>query len=85
LLAFAYHVLPSVELPEETEDLWVFRGRRYLLRAVDADDYRRHMRVRSPRWGTVSLPRDVFRNLVRPLSHYTQGVPCFARECVLDL
>jgi hypothetical protein len=85
LLVFAYHVLASVELPEETEDLWLFRGRRYLLRAVDAGEYRRHMRVRSPRWGTVTLPRGVFRALVRPLHHFTQGAPSFGRpECVLE-
>ena len=71
LLVFAYHLLPSVELPNDIEDLWTWRGRRYLLRAVDVADYRRHMRVRSPRWGTVWLPRDVFRELVKPLHHFT--------------
>ena len=34
---------------DDTADLWTWRGRRYLLRAVDVDDYRQHMRVRSPR------------------------------------
>jgi hypothetical protein len=71
LLVFAYHLLPSVELPNDVEDLWTWRGRRYLLRAVDVADYRRHMRVRSPRWETVTLPRAVFRELVKPLYHFT--------------
>jgi hypothetical protein len=71
LLAFAYHVLPAIELPNDVEDLWTWRGKRYLLRAVDVADYRRHMGVRSPRWGTVSLPRAVFRELVKPLYHFT--------------
>jgi hypothetical protein len=85
LLVFAYHVLGSVELPPDTEDVWHFRGRRYLLRAVDVADYRRHMRVRSPRWQTVALPRPVFRSLVRPLHHFTGGPPCFAHpECILE-
>jgi hypothetical protein len=85
LLVFAYHVLPSVELPPETEDVWPFRGRRYLLRAVDVAEYRRHMRPRSPRWQTVTLPRPVFRSVVRPLHHFTGGSPCFARpECLLQ-
>src|SRR5262249_23756865 len=79
LLVFAYHVLPTVELPEDTEDVWSFRRRRYLLRAVDVADYRQAMRVRSPRWGTVTLPRDIFRSLVRPLHHFTRGDPCFDR------
>jgi hypothetical protein len=71
LLVFAYHVLPCVELPNDIEDLWTWRGRRYLLRAVEVADYRRHMRVRSPRWDTVTLPRAVFRELVKPVRHFT--------------
>jgi hypothetical protein len=81
LLVFTYHVLSSVELPHDTEDLWTWRGRRYLLRAVAAADYREHMRVRSPRWGTVSLPNAVFRRLVRPLHHFTRGPAGVPEEC----
>ncbi len=81
LLVFAYHVLPSVALPDSTEDLWTWRGRRYLLRAVAADEYREHMRVRSPRWDTVSLPNAVFRRLVRPLHHFTRGPAVLPEEC----
>jgi hypothetical protein len=80
LLVFAYQVLRSVQLPEDTDDLWTWRGRRYLLRAVPVADYRRHMRVRSPSWETVHLPTGVFRDLVRPLHHYTHG-PRSAEEC----
>jgi hypothetical protein len=72
LLVFSYHVLPSVTLSAATEDLWTWRGRRYLLRAVAVDDYCRHMRVRSPKWGTVTLPRPVYRELVQPLHRFTQ-------------
>jgi hypothetical protein len=70
LLIFAYHLAASVELAPGTPDLFAFRGRRYLFRAVDVEDYRQHMRVRSPRWHTVCLPRDVFRSLVRPVSDF---------------
>ena len=48
LLVFVYHVLPGVALPDDVEDLWTWRGRRYLMRAVPSADYRRFMRVRSP-------------------------------------
>jgi hypothetical protein len=80
LLVFAYLLHPSVELAPDTPDLHVCRGKRYLFRAVEVGDYREHMRVRSPRWSTVSLPRDVYRSLVRPLSEFTraktvEGVP----------
>jgi hypothetical protein len=70
VLVFAYHVLPGVELPPETPDQWVWHGRRYLFRSVAVADYQRHMRVRSPRWGTVSLPREAFRTLVRPFAEF---------------
>jgi hypothetical protein len=73
LLVFAYSLLPAVKLPEDTPDLLVHRGKRYLFRAVNIAGYRQHMRVRSPRWKTVSLPRDRFRALVRPLCHFTEA------------
>jgi hypothetical protein len=71
LLVFAYHLHHSVEMSLDTPDLHVCRGRRYLFRAVDVDDYRQHMRTRSPRWDTVTLPRAIFRRLVRPLRDFT--------------
>src|SRR5262249_47353956 len=63
LIVFAYHLRPGVNLPPDTPDIWAWHERLYLLRAVPADAYRQHMRVRSPRWGTVCLPREVFREL----------------------
>jgi hypothetical protein len=81
LLVFTYQVLPSVELPEDTDDLWTWRGRRYLLRAVEVGAYRRHMRTRSRRWGTVALPGAAFRELVRPFYHYTQSPQTVDEEC----
>jgi hypothetical protein len=71
LLVFAYQLLPEVVLPDDTEDLWTWRGRRYLLRAIALEDYCRHVRVRSPRWRTVDLPGAVYRDLVRPFQAFT--------------
>lgn len=71
LLVFMYHVLPVVDLPLGTVDLWHWRGRRYLLRAVAAGEYRLSMRVRSPRWGTVHLPGAAFQQAVRPFRAFT--------------
>jgi hypothetical protein len=70
LLVFAYLLHRSVRLDQETPDLYEFRGRRYLFRAVEVADYRRHMRVRSARWKTVCLPMADFRAVVRPLSDF---------------
>jgi len=73
LLVFAYHILPSVELPPDTVDLFEWRDRRYLLRAIPINEYKRHMKVISPRWKTVGIPAAVFRELVRPFEVFTHG------------
>jgi hypothetical protein len=80
IFVFAYQLLAEVALPEDTDDLWTWRGRRYLLRAVEAEAYRLHMRVRSPRWGTVSLPTATYRGLVKPLHHFTHRTPPVLEE-----
>ena len=81
LLVFAYQLMSDAPLPEDIDDLWTWRGRRYLLRAVSVDDYRAHLRVRSPRWRTVSLPRKSFENLAHPFHHFTHPVPPVTEEC----
>jgi hypothetical protein len=81
LLVFSYHLGPEVELPPDTVDLFTFRGRRYLFRAVEVSAYRRHMRVRSPKWDTVNLSSAAFRELVRPLDGYTRGLVLASQEC----
>jgi hypothetical protein len=80
-LVFAYALGSDVWVPEDSDDLWTHGGRRYLFRAVTVADYHRHMRVRSPRWNTVYLPRAIFRRLVRPLRHLTHAAAPVADEC----
>ena len=70
LFVFVYRIQPTVLLPLGTPDLWAWRDRFYLLRAVTVDDYRRHMKIRSPKWGTVMLPATAFRDLVRPFRDF---------------
>jgi len=72
ILAFVYHVLPSVELPEGTPDLFRHGSRLYLARGVAVEDYRLHMKARSPRWSTVDLAAADFRRLVRPFAEFLQ-------------
>jgi hypothetical protein len=81
LLVFAYHVLPTETLPDGVTDLWTWRGRRYLLRAIPAEAYRRNMRVRSPKWSTVFLPGTMFRQLARPFHDFFQPLQPAAEEC----
>jgi hypothetical protein len=73
LLVFAYQIRPTVKLPLGVRDLWYWRNKAYLYRAVPVDDYRRAMRVRSPKWGTVMVATAEFRRLVRPLSDFTHA------------
>jgi len=70
LLVFMYHMMPPLTVPDDTPDLWEWHGRNYLLRAVRVEEYREHMRVRSPKWRTVGLPSAAFRELVRPFRHF---------------
>lgn len=68
VIAFAYHIAPPFVLPENATDAFKFHDTTYLMRAITVTDYRQHMTVRSPRWGTVSLPVAAFRKLVQPFS-----------------
>lgn len=84
LLVFLYHLLPAEAVPPETEDLWIWRGQRYLLRAVSVDDYRDHMRVRSPSWKTVALPGPLFRRLARSFHDLVTREPFIGDPLVSD-
>lgn len=81
LLVFMYEIMPSVDIAPDTEDLWYWRERRYVLRGILADAYRQHMKVRSPKWGTVTLPRSAFWELVKPFSSFTQVTELAVEEC----
>lgn len=48
------------------EEVFEHEGRWYALRAIELDDYRREMRPRSARWGTVCVPARRFEALSRP-------------------
>ena len=72
VLAFVYHVLPAVVLPQDTPDLFTYRERLYLARGVSVVDYRDHMKSRSPKWSTVDLPTAAFRRLVRPFTDFLE-------------
>jgi hypothetical protein len=81
LLVFAYHVHRDIALAEDTPDLFEWRERRYLFRAVDVIEYSRHMIVRSASWDTVCVPRRVFRDMVQPVSSFVHGFALVPAEC----
>ena len=60
-----------IEAPLTPEPgMYEFRGRWYLLMGVDLAEYRNHMRRRSAKWETVSLPAADFTSLARPLESW---------------
>jgi hypothetical protein len=65
-LIFAYNVVDEAYL-DQFPGHFAHRDRRYAFVGITLEDYRRHMRVRSSSWGTVSLPGRAFRALVCPL------------------
>lgn len=69
LLAFVYH-LSSESGRIDFEDSFSHADRHYGCLVMAVDDYRDRMRTRSPRWGTVSVPRGLFREHARPMTHW---------------
>ena len=59
---FAYRVL-NVDVDFDGRESLLVGRNRYLFWAVRVDDYARHMKRRSPKWRTVTLPADAFREV----------------------
>lgn len=76
LLVFAYDLGEDLDNgPPDLGTRFTHRGRHYAFFGVWADAYRERMRVRSPKWETVWLPSELFRELRFPLSeHLIPGV-----------
>jgi hypothetical protein len=81
VLVFAFQMFDEPTPLDDVSLCWQFRGRTYLFQAVDVLDYRRHMRVRSPKWGTVGLPGPIFRSLVQPVHHFLRSAAAVVEEC----
>jgi hypothetical protein len=67
ILTFIYWIDPPLE-PQP--GMFEHRDKWYLLMGVDLAEYRNHMRRRSPKWETVSLPAKEFRALARPVESW---------------
>jgi hypothetical protein len=81
LLVFVYLLGDDDTPPQEFGDVFSWRGHRYLMRAVTVEDYRRHLRIRSPRWQTVHLSSDHFRAVARPFRYFTNEFQASADDC----
>ena len=57
---FAYRI-ENVDVDFDGRDAYDFDGNRYVFFCVKLADYRKFMKTRSPKWKTVTLPADKFR------------------------
>ncbi len=67
MLSFVYEIEPPLT-PEP--GMFAHKERWYWILGVELAEYRNHMRRRSPKWRTVSLPVAEFRSLARPLENW---------------
>lgn len=57
---FAYKI-ENIDVDFDGREVYDFDANRYMFFAVKLDDYREFMKRRSPKWQTVTLPADKFR------------------------
>ncbi len=60
IFVFAYKI-ENIDVDFDGRDVYDFDANRYVFFAVSLDDYRKFMKRRSPKWQTVTLPADKFR------------------------
>ena len=66
--AFVFMFWCEVQPPDALfYEVFEFNDRWYAVQAVTLADYRQHMRRRSVKWGTVSIPAKAFADVAQPL------------------
>jgi hypothetical protein len=66
VFVFSYY-LEQPDIDPDGRDIFEFEGSRYVFFVISVDDYRACMKLRSPRWKTVTLPAQKFRQLAYQL------------------
>lgn len=67
VFVFAYRV-EKIDVDFDGREVYDFDEGRYAFFAVGLDDYRNFMKLRSPKWRTVTLPAAKFRKCAQPIS-----------------
>ena len=60
IFIFVYEV-KNIDVDFDGRDVFDFNANRFVFFCIELDDYRRFMKRRSPKWQTVTLPADKFR------------------------
>jgi hypothetical protein len=61
VFVFAYKI-ENIDVDFDGRDAFDYNADRYVFFAVTLDDYRRFMKLRSPKWKTLTLPAHKFRD-----------------------
>src|SRR4030042_1252016 len=69
IFVFAYEV-ELVDVDFDGRAVYDFAQKRYIFFCIKLDDYRSYMKVRSPKWQTVTLPADSFRQCAVHISEF---------------
>jgi hypothetical protein len=67
VFVFVYK-MENIDVDFDGREVFDFDANRYLFLGVKLDDYLRFMKRRSPKWQTVTLPADKFRQCAIPLA-----------------
>ncbi len=63
IFVFAYE-MENIDVDFDGRAVYDFAQKRYVFLSIKLDDYRSFMKVRSPKWQTVTLPADRFRQCI---------------------
>ena len=69
VFVFAYR-MENVDVDFDGRDIFDFDANQYLFFCVRLEDYRMFMKRRSPKWRTVTLPADKFRQCAMQLAEF---------------
>jgi len=69
---FAYE-FENIIVETDGREVYDFQENQYMFYAVKLDDYREFMKVRSPKWQTVTLPAAKFREFATPVRELLLG------------
>jgi hypothetical protein len=72
LFVFAYNVIGD-RAPLPVDELFEFRGGLYGFVGIRLREYARHARPISPRWDTLAMPTNLFRELAAPVDWFLHG------------
>ncbi len=66
---FVYKI-ENIDVDFDGRDVFDFETDRYIFFTIELNDYRSFMKRRSPKWQTVTLPADKFRQCAVQISQF---------------